>query len=209
MKYELVIFDCDGTLVDSEPLTNGLIAVMMTEIGLPMTLDDSLRLFKGKSFTDITNYIDDNLDHALEFSFEESFRQRSQILFEAELKAIDGAEEFIQKVNCKKCVASNGPKRKMETTLSVTGLDKYFLPEEIFSAYDINVWKPEPDLFLYACRQMNVSPDKALIIEDTMSGAMAARNANIENFIFCAEDAQQFIDAGFRTFSDYNLLQID
>lgn len=204
MKYELIIFDCDGTIVDTETLTNSLITNMMKEVSIPMSVDKCLKLFKGKSFKDINRYITKELDHELEFHFETSFRQRSKILFEAELKAIKGAEDFIKKLNIPICLASNGPQIKMKTTLAVTGLDKYFPPQHIFSSYDINVWKPAPDLFLYACDKMGGLPETTLVIEDTLVGAKAADSAGMDVLIYCDEDESEFVDTEYTIFNSYN-----
>jgi len=206
MKYDLIIFDCDGTLVDSEELSNHLIATMLREIGITISDQESVNLFKGKSFADIENYISQNLDHSLEFNFQESFRQRSKILFEAELEAIEGAESFIKSLNIPICVASNGPQIKMQTTLAVTGLDKYFAPPTIFSAYDIQIWKPEPDLFLEASKAMGSTPEKTLVIEDTVVGGQAAKNAGMNFLIYCAGETSEFDALGYQTFSSYKEL---
>ncbi len=203
MKYDLIIFDCDGTLVDSEHLSNHLIATMLREVGINISDEASIEKFKGGSFNDILNFIEQQLNHKLEFNFEESFRQRSKILFEAELQAIEGVIPLLKKLNVAKCVASNGPQRKMRTTLEVTGLMSYFDKTEIFSAYDIQVWKPKPDLFLYACEKMGVAPSKALVIEDTITGGLAAQNAGIDLIIYSPENDEEFSKAGMETFSDY------
>jgi len=206
MKYDLIIFDCDGTLVDSEKLSNSLIATMLREIGLSVSNEACLDLFKGKSFADIEAYIDQNLDHQLEFNFQESFRQRSKILFEAELKPIEGVETFLSSLQVKKCVASNGPQIKMKTTLEVTGLSKFFTKENIFSAYDINSWKPKPDLFLYACEMMKVLPEKTLVIEDTEVGGIAANKASIDVILFAHSERTKLEGLGFKCFSKFSEL---
>ena len=146
MSYELVIFDCDGTLVDSEPVTMRLIIQMMSEKGIALSFNEAMEIFAGKNMMAITSYMSGiigSFDHG---EFEEDYRSRCIDAFNAELKAVEGAETLITNLKIPYCIPSNGPKRKMDLTLKVTGLIKYFEEEAIFSAYDIQKWKPEPDL---------------------------------------------------------------
>jgi len=178
--YKLIIFDCDGTLVDSERLSNQLIAEMMLEIGVPMTEDQSLSLFKGTHFKHITDYAQKHAPGSLPFDFEHEYRKRCATLFEDHLKEVTGASEFIRGLNSAFCVASNGPRVKMKTSLSVTGLDKLIDASHIFSAYDIGRFKPDPHLFLYAADQMGFEKEDTLVIEDTVPGIDAAQNADMD-----------------------------
>ena len=205
MKYDLVIFDCDGTLVDTENLSNSLIAVMLNEIGITITEKETIALFRGKSFINIEQYIKDNIERELDFNFEDAFRKRSKILFEAELKSIEGAESLLQKLEVPFCLASNGPQVKIKITLAVTGLDKYFTPDSIFSSYDIKKFQPAPDLFLHACDKMGGTPEGTLVVEDTMVGAIAARATGMDVLIYEPDIAEQeqYTSQDYQVFSTY------
>lgn len=179
-EYQLIIFDCDGTLVDSEPLTNRVISELMKDYGIHLTPVECHDRFAGKNIMVITDFISQTKSDLDVVLFEEKYRQRSKEIFNDELQSIPGAKELISDLDIPFCVASNGPKKKMKITLPAVGLDQFFTESNTFSAYDIKAWKPKPDLFLHACEEMNTHPSKALVIEDTWSGVMGAINANID-----------------------------
>ena len=199
-QKDLYIFDCDGTLVDSETLTNKIIASMLTEIEIPTTTEESLELFAGKKFKDIIAHISKAKPKYDNRQFEKDFRARCTIAFNTELKTVEGVEKLLDKISTHKAIASNGPRVKMDITLKVTDLNKYFPAEHIFSAYDIQKWKPEPGLFLNVLKYFDVSPNKALVIEDTISGVMGAINAGIDVVAINPYEDQEIIDTGIPSF---------
>lgn len=206
--YELIIFDCDGTLVDSEPLSNSVIAQMMRDLGIEISNKEALDLFMGTSIATIIDYIEKDQGIPLEFNFEDHYRKKINLVFKEQLKAIPGVVEFISKLNCAICVASNGPRNKMQTTLSLTGLTKYFADDNIFSAHDIQKWKPKPDLFLYAAKKMKIPIDACLVIEDSMAGALGAIEAKMDLLVYTgAHNPEPFTDKKIQTFSHFNQLQ--
>lgn len=193
-KYELIIFDCDGTLVDSELLTNRVIAEMIRGYGLPMTTDKCMDLFAGKTIGHITDYIKAGGQDIDEDDFETDYRKRCESVFRAELAPIPGVKDLVTSLQIDYCVASNGPKVKMDITLPSAGLQSLF-EGRMYSAYDIQAWKPKPDLFLHVCEDRGIHPTKTLVIEDTWSGAMAAVNGGIDVWVYNAHmDTRTYID---------------
>lgn len=194
MKYKLIIFDCDGTLVDSEIIANRVIASTISSLGFPMTTEESIEHFAGKSMQHIKDFIEEHLDLPSDYNFETEYRAMTNEIFIKELKCFDGVYELLDKLEIPYCIASNGPKEKMEVTLKATNLDQYFSEKEIFSAYDFDRWKPDPTLFLKVCEQFKIAPSDALVIEDSVSGIDGAINAGIEVFAFCPEGATADIE---------------
>ncbi len=193
-SYQLIILDCDGTLVDSEKLSNTTIAEMIRELGIAITNEAAFSEFVGTSFGYITTYIEKALGRSLDFDFEKSFRKRVLVEFEKHLKPIAGVPQFLEKTTAPICVASNGPREKMLETLRITGLLKHFQNDNMFSAWDIQKWKPEPDLFLMAAKKMNTSANRCIVIEDTIHGVEAAIKAKMDVLYYLPEGPSSYTD---------------
>jgi len=207
MKYELIIFDCDGTLVDSEGISNGIVADLINKAGVKMSRKEAVDRFKGTNFKVITDYIEEQIGRKMPYDFESEFRQLSHEAFEKELQPIPGVIDFLEALPIPCCVASNGPQIKMEVTLGVTGLHKYFDMSNTFSAYDLKKWKPEPHLFQYSALAMDVPEEKCLVIEDTIPGAMGAINANMDLFVYAPHDQKAFIEKDMPVFDQFSWLR--
>ena len=177
---ELIIFDCDGVLVDTEPVTNRLLAEVVTESGWAVTTEDSIRMFKGHDLNQIRLMVERRVGRELP-ELLAVYRARMFEAFEAGIDAIEGAPALLDRLDeiagPRRCVASNGPQNKMLASLTAAGLIDRFDDggaRRIYSAYDIGVWKPDPGLFLHAAADMDARPARCVVIEDSVSGIEAA-----------------------------------
>jgi HAD superfamily hydrolase (TIGR01509 family) len=177
---QLIIFDCDGTLVDSEKITTKIIAGMINDLGIPISETECHDEFVGTKFQNIVDFLNSRGVRVDKTDMETRYRRICDVVFEKELEPIPGVVKLLEDLTTPYCIASNGPKEKMKVTLKHTGLSRFFSESHIFSAYDINKWKPEPDLFLLASNKLNVPPSSALVVEDTIHGIQAARSAGMQ-----------------------------
>lgn len=195
-EIKLVIFDCDGVLVDSEPITNGLMAKEMTAHGLPMTRDQAIELFVGGTIRSVYEKAS-AMGAKLPIDWVDGFYDRMIDTLATRVKVIPGVEKVmdrLDKAGLPYCVASNGPMRKMEVTLQRTGLwDR--LEGRIYSAHDVGVAKPDPGLFLHAALVSGVYPTNAAVIEDSSSGAQAAKAATMRCFGFTRDTPEDKLTA--------------
>ena len=186
-KYKCVIFDCDGVLVDSEPLSNGMLVTMANALGLNLDLEYAYKHFKGNSLKNCMLQIEALLGHDLPSSFEHDFRKASFELFRSEIQPVPGIKEVLDDLSIPFCVASSGPEHKIKLNLELTGLLDYF-EDNIFSCYRINKWKPEPDVFIWAAQTMGFVPEECIVIEDSTLGVQAARSGGFDVFGYAAHD---------------------
>ncbi|MEM9940919.1 MAG: HAD family hydrolase [Planctomycetota bacterium] len=177
---KLIIFDCDGTLVDSEPITNRVISQYAAEFGIVLSPAEALKLFVGRDMPGIVKFLESRIDDSLPPEFTSEFRNRQAIALRQELKAMDNASQLLGQLQTHKCVASNAPPAKIQINLEVTELNQHFQSNEIFSAYDIGAWKPDPDLFNYSAAQMGFAKEDCLVIEDSLAGIEAAKKAQMD-----------------------------
>jgi HAD superfamily hydrolase (TIGR01509 family) len=174
----LLIYDCDGVLVDSEPLANTVLAELMTTLGHPMTAADSVRVFGGRSVKDVLTRAEQILGRPIPGDLGEQAAQRLLARLRHELKAIAGAAEAVASLPYRRCVASSSPPERLLLSLEVTGLAPLF-GNHVYSAAQVQHGKPAPDLFLFAARQVGESPSRAIVIEDSALGIAAARAAGM------------------------------
>ncbi|MFI9254757.1 HAD family hydrolase [Streptomyces sp. NPDC053069] len=189
MRYDLVIFDNDGVLVDSEPISNRHLAAYLTELGHPTSYEDSIRDYMGSAMHRIHELVLERTGQRLPDDFDDVFHARVFAAFERELEPVADVEGVLEKLAADEvpyCVASSGSHARIRVGHRTTGLDRWFTEERIFSSEDVGRGKPAPDLFLYAAERMGVAPERCLVIEDSPLGVQAAVAAGMDVFGFTA-----------------------
>jgi HAD superfamily hydrolase (TIGR01509 family) len=179
--FELVIFDCDGVLVDSERLSVRVEAEYLAELGWPLTEAEIVERFMGQSDEYMDEAIEAQLGSRLPGDWKEQFHRRYREAFAAQLAPVDGVVEALDQITAPTCVASSGSHDKLRFTLGHTGLYERF-EGRIFSGYEVANNKPAPDLFLHAATRMGAEPARTAVVEDTLYGVMAARAAGMRVF---------------------------
>ena len=182
-KIELIIFDCDGVLVDSEMISAGILQGMTAEIGLPMSDEMFRHIFLGRSFQNATARAHSELGFKFPADFEVHYRDRLFKALSAELKAMTGVVDVLSNLQVPFCVATGSTPLRLALTLEVAGLTRFF-KENRFSASEVAHGKPAPDLCFFSAHKMNVDPKNCLVIEDSETGVLAAIAANMEVWHF-------------------------
>jgi HAD superfamily hydrolase (TIGR01509 family) len=172
-RYQLVIFDCDGVLVDSERITNQVFADLLGELGLVFSLADMFEHFVGLSMAQCLDRIAGLLGRSPPTDLVATYRTRSRHALETQLRPVPGIEEALAQIAIPWCVASSGEHEKMRLTLGLTGLLPRF-EGKLFSVTEVARPKPAPDVFLHAARCCGVAPGDCVVVEDTPTGVAAA-----------------------------------
>ena len=179
----LVIFDCDGVLVDSEPIASRVLAEALSELGFPLTAQQAIDRYTGISLGAVLALVEAEWGRRLPADFAALLGERDRAAFAAELQPVSGAAEMLAGLGLPRCVASSGTIAKIRGNLSRTGLLQYLEPH-LFSATMVARGKPAPDLFLHAAAMMAVPPARCVVIEDSLAGVRAARAAGMCVFGF-------------------------
>ncbi len=193
MRFEAVLFDCDGVLVDSEPLTNGVLRDMLAEAGWVMSAQDCMRFFIGKAVRDERATIEARTGQALTEDWLALFRERRNQALEAGLEIIAGAHAAVaaahahtqQRIAC----ASGADRFKVEMQLTKVGLIDYF-DGCIFSGHEMARSKPAPDVYLAAAQHLKAAPVQCLVVEDSVTGVQAGVAAGATVWAFCPQPEQ-------------------
>ena len=179
--FELVIFDCDGVLVDSERIAVRVEAELLAELGWPLSQAEIVERFMGRTTEYMDEAIEARLGSRLPGDWRDQFQRRYREAFAAELVPVDGVLDALDQIAVPTCVASSGSHDKLRFTLGHTGLYERF-EGRIFSGYEVANGKPAPDLFLHAAARMGAGPARCAVVEDSLYGVLAARAAGMRVF---------------------------
>ena len=183
MGIDLVIFDCDGVLVDSEMLSAGVLMAMLTQEGYPLTEEAFRADFLGRSFAAAALRARERFGRPLPEDFESRYRDRLFATLDAELKPMPGVVEVLAGMRIPFCLATSSSPRRLALSLKASGLAQFF-EGRCFTASEVQKGKPAPDLFLHAARRMGVDPARCLVIEDSELGVNAGLAAGMEVWHF-------------------------
>jgi HAD superfamily hydrolase (TIGR01509 family) len=202
---ELVIFDCDGVLVDSEVISNSVLARLLSAEGLPTTLSEARHRYQGLLLDEVLKRAQASLGRPLPAGWLARFERERADVFRRELQPIRGAAEAVERASragVAVCVASQGKIEKTTLSLELTGIRPLFEDRALFSAHCVPRGKPHPDLFLHAAAQMGAEPARCVVVEDTPSGVIAAVSAGMRALGYTADsDEQALRDAGAESFA--------
>ncbi|WP_060883755.1 HAD family hydrolase [Streptomyces caniscabiei] len=209
MRYDLVIFDNDGVLVDSEPISNRILAEYLTELGHPTSYEESIRDYMGSAMHRIHELVLKRTGRTLPDDFDDVFHRRVFTAFERELAAVPGVVPVLEKLVADEvpyCVASSGSHERIRVGHRTTGLDRWFGDGLVFSAQDVGRGKPAPDLFLHAAERMGVAPERCAVVEDSPLGVRAGLAAGMDVYGFTAMTPAEKLTGARGYFSDMGAL---
>jgi HAD superfamily hydrolase (TIGR01509 family) len=209
MRYELVIFDNDGVLVDSERIANRVLAEYLTELGHPTTLEESVRDYMGSSVARIHEVVRERTGASLPGEFDATLHARTFSAFREELLPVPGVAGVLDKLDAERvpyCVASSGTHERIRVSLRKTGLYGRFGEDRIFSAEDVGRGKPAPDLFLHAAAATGVAPGRCAVVEDSPLGLRAGVAAGMDVYGYAAMTPPERLAAARERFTDMNAL---
>lgn len=179
----LIIFDCDGVLIDSEIISARMLVGALADLGVRIDLDYVARHFLGRSYPTVMRTIREDFGVDLPPEFEDDYRARLLAAFERDLRPMPGARRVLESVRVPWCVATSSSRLRAQRSLEIAGL-RGLVGERLFTAGDVRQGKPAPDLFLHAADRMGVDPAACVVIEDSLNGVLAARAAGMRVWRF-------------------------
>jgi len=189
LSPSLVIFDCDGVLVDSEVIFNQVLVTDLNSRGLEIQHEEALDLFVGGSLQSLVGEVESK-GVALGDGWVEQLYEKVLNRLREGVDPVPGIHDLLMRLSSAQipfCVASNGPVAKMHVTLGQNDLLPHF-ENALFSAYEVEIWKPEPGLFLHAAEQFSIAPEDCVVIEDSTNGTLAAQRAGMACFAYAPEE---------------------
>jgi len=199
---QLIIFDCDGVLVDSEIITMRVLSEMIPEL----SEKDAYIRFRGKKIASCLEEIEKETSRVFSDNFVQSFRSECLKQYIKHLKSSPNLRPLVESLNGRYCVATSAPREKVESMLKAVEIFDLF-SDRIFSAYELGVWKPSPDIFLTAAESYGVSCDNCIVVEDSPTGVAAALAANMHTLVY--DPRNEAVGESFKNthrFSDMNEL---
>jgi HAD superfamily hydrolase (TIGR01509 family) len=203
--FQGVIFDCDGTLVDSEYLCNLALELKLREQGVAEDAHSLMSRYRGWKLDQVFERLSLKYELKLDEIFVHSYRQLVAQLFNERLQPVEGVKEVLSEIRLPKCVASGGPPEKIKQALTLTGLAAYF-GNNIFSSYVVQSWKPDPGLFLYATGAMGVRPEACAVVEDSLVGIEAALKAGMRPYLYDPQGVYETVGQEVTLFKDMRQL---
>jgi HAD superfamily hydrolase (TIGR01509 family) len=205
--FDLIIFDCDGVLVDSERLSIRVDKLFLDRLGWPMPEGEIVERFVGRSDADMRAEIERHIGGPIPADVDGEFGRLYLETFAAELAPVDGIREALDLIPTPRCVASSGDHEKIRRSLALTGLAGYF-GERIFSATEVAHGKPAPDLFLCAAERLGAEPARTAVVEDSVFGVDAALAAGMRPFAYAGgvTPAERLARPGAVVFTDMRRL---
>jgi HAD superfamily hydrolase (TIGR01509 family) len=180
MTVQAIIFDCDGTLVDSEGLASQVLVDCLGELGHLVSVEDAIASYTGMKMADCIADIERRFARKLPDEFVPTFRARMATSFGERLRPIEGARELLESLDLPVHIASSGPREKIRSSLRASGLEAFFEQESsIFSAYEIGTWKPAPAFYEAVISSLGLRPAEAIVVEDSLPGIRSAVGAGI------------------------------
>ncbi|MCP5153025.1 MAG: HAD-IA family hydrolase [Ectothiorhodospiraceae bacterium] len=181
MRFDAIIFDCDGVLVESEGIATQVVLEMTRELGHTIHIENAEDRFRGRKLHDNVAMVEEMLGVRFPETFVADARARMADVFRDRLQPVPGIDRVLDAITVPTCVASSGPIEKIEVTLGVTGMLERFRGR-IFSGYALQTWKPAPDLFLHAARALGAAPERCAVVEDSEPGVRAGVAAGMSVF---------------------------
>lgn len=176
---DLVIFDCDGVLIDSEILSANVLIDQLAELNIDIDFDHVQKSYLGRSFPKVAAMISQTFDQRLPDDFEHCYRNSLLHRFQSELKHVSGIVEVLENLSIQYCVATSSSPARVNQSLNIVNLSRFF-DQNIFTASEVKNGKPAPDLFLYVAKTINVNCQNCLVIEDSQPGVQAAMAAGMQ-----------------------------